>query len=585
MNRNQESANRRELLELRNGLSDRNMVGGFTPEDPITVRKKLSKAENQMDMELTEDALLLELHALAAAVHDQAGEYDTVRVFLDRWAHVIQSEVAGFLQKETRMEFPRHPAEKAHFLLQAGIAEYRTSTFDTARVYLEGANGLYGELLKKTGLVLQQKLAITNMLALCCYWFGCVETYANKFDDAEKYFVKGLRLAADVSSAVLPDLKQANFAKYNTGRLLLGLGLLHYHKGSLVPANASLLAAKIFLQEDSQDRPRQLRADMLLFSVQRMEYAGDPDKEPQFRNLIEKLKVLANELEGIHPRYFLRAQSTIARVQVDLADLYKARAEQPRMDESKRAIALRQNEEALKAARKIFEEQRIQAYASVNDKLQLDVVKIRTLRRLGEYDEAIACGLTTVKWPKTRDHSLIYTEILFALGHAYYDRWKKAANRDDLENAQKYITLAGEAGEENPRAKAVCCLHLARIAHAQGFKGEMQKQLNEWEKVSQVIKLEWIKRLAEKVQKGIRSDDSIVFSLEDLPDKNIYDIFEARLKEFLLTRVVSDMPIEDAINKLGISKQTYYNWKEKNPDRRKKRMQVTAEGGGAAPET
>src|SRR6185437_12313377 len=101
------------------------------------------------------------------AVHDQAGEFDTVRFFLDRWARIIQSEVAGFLRKakETKMEFPRHPAEKAHFLLQAGVAEYRISKFDAARAYLEDANGLYGELVKKPGPLLS-KLAITNMLSL-----------------------------------------------------------------------------------------------------------------------------------------------------------------------------------------------------------------------------------------------------------------------------------------------------------------------------------------------------------------------------------------------------------------------------------
>lgn len=571
MNRSQESTNRRELLELRNTLSDSNMVGGFSPQDALVVRKKLSKPENQPE-ELLEDALLLELHALAAAVHDQTGEYDIARSFLDRWARAIQSEAASFLRrgKETKMEIPLHPKEKAHFLLQAGVGEYRVSKFGAARAYLKDANGLYGEVLKKQGLPLLSKLAITNMRSLCCYWLGCVETYANKFHKAEECFVEGLKHAAEASSGALPD-QQARFAKYNTGRLLLGLGLLHYHKGTLVPANANLLAAKIFLQRDSQDRARQLRADMLLLSVQRMEYAGAPNKEHEFRDLIEKLKVLAKELKGFHNRYFVRAQSTIARVQVDLADLYKARAEQPDTKESDRAAALRQAEEALKAAKKIFEEQHIQAYASDIDKLQLDVVKLRTLRRLGEYNEAIEWGENAILWPETHDHSLLYTEILFALGHAYYDRWKKAAGKTDLENAKKYITLAGDEGEKNPRAKAVCCLHLARIAHAQGFKGEMQKQLNEWEKISEMIKLEWIKRFAQKVQKEIRSDDSIVFSLEELPDKNIYPIFEARLKEFLLKRVVSEMPIEDALLKLGISKQTYYNWQEQKPDRRRER--------------
>ncbi|HZI58076.1 MAG TPA: hypothetical protein VFF39_14940 [Verrucomicrobiae bacterium] len=582
MNRTPEPTNMQEMQELRNDLGAKNAIGGFTQEDVKAVQEKLSKQENRTEKNILDDALLLELHALAAAAHDQVGEYDGAHSFLDRWASEIRFEVASFLRKvkETAVEFPRHAGEKAHFLLQAGVAEYRLSKFDAARANLDDAKGLYGELLKRPDVSRQHKLAITNMFALCCYWFGCVETYANQFDDAEKHFVEGLSLVANACSEISLDARQASFAKYNTGRLLLGLGLLHYHKGALDLARANLLAAKVFLQRDSQDRARQLRVDLLLLSVERTEYVGAPDKEGEFRELIEKLEAMAKELEGLHGRYFLRVQSTIARVQVDLADLYKERTQQPgvAMEESRKAAALRQAEEALQAARNIVEEQRSRAYASENDKLQLDVIRIRTLRRMGEYDEAIHWGENVIRQPETRDHSLLHTEILFALGHAYYDRWKKAVSKADLENAEKYISRAGEAGKENPRAKAVCCLHLARIAHARGFHSEIQKQLNEWEKISQVIQLDWIRRFADKVQKEIRSDDSIVFSLQGLPSEKIYPIFEAKLKEFLLTRVISNnMPVEDAIKRLGISKQTYYNWKEQNPDRRRKPRKKRAE--------
>ena len=532
--------------------------------------------QRNLSYDPTRDALLLELHCLAFSAFDYLGEHDQARRFIDKWAIAVQFEAAVLFQEAEnsghaewaipKSKVPPFLRQKAWLLQQAGIAEYRISRFDGARSFLRDAMQLCRFLLndEPNGL-LKTATAVRVMMSACCYWLGCIETYANKFPDAERYFLEGLQLEAEIPGTGADDDSQdedlLHFAKYNTGRLLLGLGLYRFHVGALDQARSSLLAARILLERDSRDRARQLRAELLLLSTERMEYTGDAEQKDKLEKLAAKLETLAqkfNREEVMYGRYFCRTRWTIGLVKLDLADLYRRTSDPLGGD-----AAESERTSALKAALRIADEQRSRAYGSMSDQLQLDILKLRVLRRLKQLDEAIKWGTSLRNSPKNRDHVLLYTEVLFALGHAYYERWREKKSDPDLTEAKKLFIEAGEVGRENPRAQAVCSLHLARIAQAQGLYGVAESEFDKWLRLSEVVKLRWIVKFGERVTAELFSGDVLMFSAAKLPERDVYDYCESKIRGFLLERIAPrTMPVEDALQKLGIARQTLYKWRE-----------------------
>lgn len=519
------------------------------------------------------DARLLEAHCLSAAALDQTGKYEEARSLTDGWSSSIQSEVMTFVRKKrtpgtvaASVVFPEHSLQKAWFLKQAGIAEYRTSRFDTARACVRDSLDLFQLLAERSGSRSSgEHLTALIMSADCCYWMGCIETYASRFTDAEHCFSEGLERLARVFAEKKEkgNLHQdwETFAKYTAGRVLLGQGLLRFHMGS-PEARSSLLAAKTLLYANSEDTPRQLRAEMLLLSVRRTELAGgseQPKQQDELRSIIDRAEKLAEKLRPLHDRYFCRAMWTIGRACLDLADCFRRPYDQPgpKSAETERNAALNR-------ALSIATDLQSQAYVSINDRLHLEILKMRTLRRLNDPLQAIDLGMSIVDRPESRGHLLLYTEALFALGHAFYDQWKRNGGDTNLFSAKRFIQQAGEAGEDNPRAQAVCCLHLARIAKALDLHSEAEAELNKWERLSQVVRLQWIVNFAERVKSEISSKDAFIVPLTDLPQNDTYTFLDRRLREFLVHRFIpnEDDDMTAAAGKLGISRQTLYNWKK-----------------------
>jgi tetratricopeptide (TPR) repeat protein len=563
----------RKLRELRNEFYQKYLEGDFKANEARDIREVLAARAKTLDYKPLGDATLLSLHCLAAAALDQVGKYDEARFFLDRWASAVQSEVASWLRKNRLATpapdaFPAQAGEKAWLLQEAGIAEYRVSRFETAETYLQDAAALYSKLMDAGIVAPGEATSPARMLSLCRYWLGCVNTYASRFPDAEGHFLEGLRLEAGASTGQLKhgraDAKGSRFGKYTTGRLLMGLGLLRFHMGALDQAESNLLAAKVLLNSDSRDRARQLRVELLLLSVKRTQLMGskEKDKKKDFEDIIEALSRLAKELEHTHDRYFWRTQWTIGLAQVDLADYYRATSDPvgtPGEEEARTR--------ALQAALEIANAQRARAHGSLSDQLQLDILKMRDLRRLGDFEGAIDVGRNIIHRPEHLGHVLLHTETLFALGHAYYDRGKANESVEDLSEAKNFIIQAGDVGRENPRAQAVCSLHLARIAHKLGLRSEAEEQFNRWEGWSKIVKLEWIERFARKVKAEISSHEMLVFSPSKLPDAGVYDSLELQLRQFLLDQVVDKASsIEAAANRLGVSRQTIYNWRKPAAD-------------------
>lgn len=578
--------------ELKGLLSElrRFSVLGVPDKAKLLIKENLAK-EPSKNYRPMDDIVLLELHAVAAAVYDDLEEYDAAQNFVFRWASKVQFQVvelrnkidsnASNQQMKGHQDF--HGTEmiseggafwhvRGIFLEQCGVAMYRMSKFDAAREYLKDSCWLSSRLLKYN---VHQKCDPRRIISLQeavsayasnSYWLGCAETYANDFDSAEGRFLSGLQEVSE-RLEVEGHGKDDQFHLHCTraiGHLLLGLGLLRFHKGVLTPARSDLLASKIMFAGDPGEYFRRLRADLLLLSVERSESG---ESESKLREILKKLRDLAKKFEGKdpgsaatvrrHQRYYARTQWTIGKTLLDLADIYRRSSDQV---EKASAEAEKERIALLESALEIAESETYRSYGSQSDQLQLDLLRIRVLRRLGRFEKAAAWGRFVIERPGTIDHPLLNIEILIALGHVCYNLWKIEKDSDCLLEAKQLISKAAESSVRIPKLYALAKLHLARIAKAQGEEKLALKEYENWTQLAGVLAnvkpVELFSKVVADELQG-KGADSLVF--KGAPEVDAYPAMVRRLKQYLMDCVEMDNK-EAAAAKLGVSRQTLHAW-------------------------
>jgi hypothetical protein len=550
------------------------------------------------------DITLLELHATSSAIYDRLGQYDEARDFVLRWASEIQFQVVEFrnevdkashdqIKSKEELRFPGDAMTwdersfwhvRGVFLQQCGVAMYRVSKFDAAREYLKDALWLSSLLLERMRRTvespaeqpLRSPQEIITTYANNCYWLGCVETYTNELDEAEKYFLSGLRAVADEFECERKIAHDHDIVRCNraTGRLLLGLGLVRFHKGAMTQAKSDLLAAKVLFSGDPGENIHRLRAELLLLSVDRTESGEDKTK---LKQTLKALQVLSERFSGKgsddsalvtrHERYYARTKWTIGKTMLDLSDLYR-RSSDPVGTVSEEAE--KERIKLLEATLEIAESDSLRAHGSQSDQLQFDILRIRALRRLERFEKAVVFGRFVINRPGTQGHSLLHTEVLISLGHACYNFWKSRKQSEHLLEAKKLISEAAEKCSKNPRAQAICKLHLARIAHAQGEDNVAEKEFAASTYLAGVIdKVKQVEVFSRRVERELNSGsaDPLIFKITDTPDSNAYHALERQLRRYLMERVAAGMNNKDAAAaKLGVSRQTLYTWAQELKD-------------------
>jgi tetratricopeptide (TPR) repeat protein len=566
-------------IESTHGQGQENVESSLKPYNPVL------------------DVALAELHVIASATYDRLGEYTIAGNFVIRWASEVQlrvmelsrtrseagssSETKNPLGKGQPVASPQATADgqwfwyvRILFLQQCGISMYRMSRFEMARGYLRDALFLSQFLLEDLRNGLHPPLKLEEVITAysnSCYWLGCVETYANEFQQAEEYFTNGLKaIASHLEGAHRGDRPDSEDDKEDkarcsraTARLLLGLGLLRFHMGALAHARSDLLSAKVLFLTDPGEISRRLRADLLLLSVDRVESSDDQEKLMAILDELLDLQEKFSAAGTRHDRYRSRTRWTIGLIKLDLADLYWRPGDLPKHETEKERAAL------LADALKIATEENSRAYGSQSDQLQFEILKIRTYRRLQQFKTAIDLGTVLINAQETRNHPLLHTEILISTGHACFNLWQAEKRREFLFQAQSLITEAAERSLKNPRAQAVCRLHLARIASALGQTSLAEKEFERWTYIASVIdKVKWIELFAKRVREQLDAGagDAFVVRMSELPETRAYDEMMRRLKRFLLDRVVADNKKEVGAYVLGVSRQTLHSWEQELED-------------------
>lgn len=516
----------------------------------------------------TRDEVLLELHSIASATLDNLGRYEEARKFVSRWASDTEWEVSSFLRSPNRESGDDIPVEQrallsaqSLLLQRCGVAEYRACRYDHARGYLKSALELSEWLISRMPKDSAPNLLLppAGLVATNAYWLGCVELYQNRFFKAEEKFVMGLSVLTkavqsreSASSQRITEEEAANrlaskqLAVYVTARLLLGLGLLNFHRGRLTDAKSNLLTANMLLYRDSSDQLRLLRSRLLLLSVDRIN-ARD---EATLKEIEKSVQELANEFQRLgHLRYFCRAQWTLGLVLVDLANL----CVQPEQAAERAGY--------LSDALQIAERDRL-ASDSVTDQLQMDILKLRILRKLDQTTEAIKWGEFVIDRRTTKDQVFLHVESLMALAHVYYRNYELYADLNSLTSARSLVLKAQEEAtvEGNYRAQALCTLHLARIADKMGDHLQALHLFGEWRHIEQLVEHDWIKYFAFKVKSEIESSNSVTFTIES--ESDLYKQLNRKLRQFLINNFANEKNDSAAATKIGVSRQTLAEWRK-----------------------
>ena len=154
----------------------------------------------------------------------------------------------------------------------------------------------------------------------------------------------------------------------------------------------------------------------------------------------------------------------------------------------------------------------------------MDILKLRVLRKMDEYDKAISWGRQIAQMPTMLEHPLARIQCSIALGHALYDRWEATGEREDLTEASNWFSIARDLSEHNPRFFAICNLHLARTAKALGRRDNAEGHFLEWRRLSQLVEPRWIHKFANSVQTDLARPPAEVFEItpEKLPPGEVY---------------------------------------------------------------
>lgn len=596
------SEDARQLRDRLNALRCRGDFGTVRQLVRQTAQSRLSPGYDP-----TRDEVLLELHCIASSAYDHQGDHEKARQLISPWAAKLEIELILFIRRsvtvppaEARLWYARSWLFQRH-----GVSFYRAGEYKLGSEYLNISRDLnrivfdsYGGLLPNAEKRIWAELDrddVTFLPQVSClvlwastqYWIGCLHTYQNEFQQAEADFADGMHLlqtvvrrlskpvlqrdnATDASNSERELLKQASL--YLTARILMGIGLVKFFKGAYRDANSDLLAARILFAEHSIDEIRQRRTDLLLVSVRR--HQARADKEKLTLLLEVYLKPIRDDFASPpteHKRYWVRTQVTIGRLLMDLAEMHLS--PQKKQEDFERASGYLEEVEGILT--EIAPDPSSNTYTP--DRLQAEQLKIRLLRnrqklwdlaRIGaDHDylgEAIERGKATCDQLSTQQHPMLYTDILIALGHALFQRSKRAGGgaTADLNAARDCFLKVRQNASSNDRVAAMCDLHLARIYHFLKEKAASEGMMRSWERREHVIEDPNHLDFAKEVWGLISREDTITFDIKDAPAINVYDHMEGELRKFLILRTTADLSDTAAAARLGISRQTLYKWRE-----------------------
>jgi hypothetical protein len=336
-------------------------------------------------------------------------------------------------------------------------------------------------------------------------------------------------------------------ALYQLGSCMaMGLGWTHFRSGNLSSAESDLLAGQTLLRVSGEDILRRAYADLLLGSVYRARAGTQGNQQPLLNQAIGLLKGALRVFEERgHILYRGRANCSLA--------IAFALTDQPSM--------LR---EGIRYATKAENDARV-----VSDWeccCQAYVANSRIHSKIYSFEKAMLYARLAEQEATRTDQDLALVEALIAQGEVCFSEGQSATGVKSTRAYRRAIDsyrVALRLGEQNPRQVAVCNLHLART-HLKLLEREVARRyFEEFSTGQPQVENGYILATAKQIRDELYPEkDVLVLDIKNAQlSKKVYTALEEKLRRFLINRVQLSQNREEAIQELGISRQTYYTWK------------------------
>jgi len=474
-------------------------------------------------IELAGDELArLKICGMAAEIYDYVGDYDSARVQVD--------EDGRESEKILRNYSPQQENDRILLKQRVWILIHWASTFYRTHQYRKAR-----QLLMLCDEALHSKIISDNDP---CFWtqsriyysLGLVQRQVYDYKSARHWFTKSIELAAqsfaqrtEVLTSTHP-LYQRNkklTSFYIAKSLALGLAWTYYTEGALELAS-SLVNTSRHLMADSGEVVIRSYIEILSASI-----LASQGKRQEAIKIFESAYSTLEE-HG-HAAYRIRAAHELAVAYVH-------------------EYVREPTSENLTFAQRYINE--VKRSSDVRWECNALITESRLLRAMGEFQAAEESAMKALELGGKQRFIRIDAHI--ACGEARLE-----LNR--IDEACQDFTIAQGEGLDNRKVQAVCHLHLAR---AYARKGDQNRALHHHEEATRNVAHvdnAFVQSLAKTVDRLIERDDFYIpFSSQKLQPW----LWEKRLHGFLADWAKHRAGIEGEPWKLlGISKQTFYNWK------------------------
>jgi hypothetical protein len=513
--------------------------------------------QDEVHVHLREDAVRmtpelesLRMRAMAAEVLDYFGRYVEARAVIEKDGQRCQRVLEDL--RDCRVRGPQTDAQRKMLkqrcwvVIHWGYIFYRAGELAGARDRFLLCRTIAESHLTTAGY------PASGTLARIYYCLGLVAREQYDYRSAKEHFTQSMAHAWQALAGVASGRRrpqrslssQAALTDFNIAKCLaLGLAWVHYTEGELQLAIPLLLAARTLLSKSREEIIKGY-VNVVYACVLRSARGDDPD-------LLEEAITLLREARSVfvtkkHDYYRVRAAYHLA-----LAYLQKARNGGPA------------REQALEEAMSFVSE--IKGYGHrADDRLFLcnaAVIESRIDRHRGNFLRAL--DRAREAFELGREHPFGLVDAYIARGEARFATGDSAGAEDDFEAAL-------QAGGDNPKVRAVCLLQLAR-AYTQGKDVKRAAQYFEgWKTVRGRVENVFMRHLEPIVERAMHdlTEDFIVrWSSPQLDQRKLSEL-RSFLVKWAKARSSSD---EAAARLVGVSKQTYYNWKNAPAKTGKKR--------------
>ena len=475
-----------------------------------------------------DELIRLKIYSMSAEIYDYAGEYAKAREVIEADARVSET----MLQENSAESLKDRKLVKQRIwvLIHWALTFYRAHNYRKARQLLL----LCDETLKRHIITADNHCAWTQSRIYYC--LGLVQRQTYDYKAARRWFTKSIELAWESF-----ELKTANVistdAIYQRARrltgfyvaksLALGLAWTYYTEGSLELASSLVRTARFLLVGTNEIVIRNyieiLSASILTAQGRRQE-------------AIETLEKARKELKGYnHDAYRVRAANELA-----VAYVHEYTRE-PNVDSQQKAITY-------------IEE--VKKFPDVRWMSNALVTESRLLRALRNFEGAEQAAIEAFKIGG--DQRFVKIDALIACGEARLEL-------NNVNEACSDFLTAQREGFDNAKVQAVCHLHLARAYLQKGDHSLARRHQAEATRHLGHVDNAFVAQLAQTVEsmieKAAGADFYIPFSTSNLDPWEV----EQKLRGFLTKWAKHKAGGENEPWKvLGVSKQTFYNWKSES---------------------